>query len=111
MHARDFTHSCAAKAWTLERGQECRRQDDVMQLNVLLQRAIAEEHVEKLSGIFTDRRDGQLQGHAISGVFHRLDPGDARYDLLANARVAYRGERQLDALFERERLRSRADIV
>ena len=80
-----------------------------MQQHILMQRAVAEQHVEQLRGIVAEsllpQRDGDLE-HACFFFGDRLDLGD---DFRAHERVINRRNRHLDALLDRKRTRTRFD--
>ena len=81
----------------------------VMQDDILLQRRIAEQHVDELAGIVAGGRAAERDAHrerAAADVADRLHLAD---DLVEDLLVLDRRERHLDALLDRDRLRARFD--
>lgn len=98
-----------AESRPAERGGERGRHLDVDELDVVVERAVAEQHVHELARLAAGRLDRDLEPDLVAPVAQGRDRGDARDDLVADAGVADRRERQLDALLEGERLRARGD--
>jgi len=73
---------------------------DVFELHVVLQGAVTEEHVDELGDVVAGRGEREAKADAEAPVGSLLDAFDLSDDLVADARVAHRGERHLDALFE-----------
>ena len=96
-------------ARTAEHPHQLGRQLDVVQHHVLMQRRVAEQHVEELPGIRSDglggERDADLEQRVVQ-LPDRLDPAD---DLGADEIVLDRRNRHLDALLDRDRARALLD--
>ena len=109
MHAGELADACDAEAGSAESRCEGGRELDVEQRHIVLQRRVAEEHVEKLARLEASRFGGQsnrgIECTAVRG--HDLD--DTRDNLIQNARVTDCFDRQLDALLERNCLCARVD--
>jgi len=97
------------------RAAECldepRSELDIVQHHIILQRAVAEQHVEQLRGIFTDgllpQRDADLE-QAFFYFGDRLDLSD---DFCAHEWVVNRRNGHLDALLDSKRTGARFNRV
>ena len=96
---------------TPEAHEEATRQLDRFENDVVLKRAVSEEHVHELSRLAAGRRHGQRQLHAKTAFFDRLDLLDASHDIIENALFVNRRARQLDALLEGKRFGARLDLA
>ena len=94
-----------AEARPGEARQEIGRKVDVDELDVRMQRAVAEQHVERLRDVVAGGGGREADDCRVLAVRAGVDRGDAAHHLLANVGVGDRGVRQLDALLERERVR------
>jgi hypothetical protein len=99
-------HAGDAVVRPAEGTRQRRRQRRVEQLEVGVQRAVAEQHVHQLAGVGADRLDAERKLRQASAVGLRFDAFDARHDLAQHAFVAHRFGRHLDALLEREHARA-----
>ena len=50
-------------ARTAERVRHLRRKFDIVQHHIVMDRRVAEQHIEKLSGVVSDGRDGERNAH------------------------------------------------
>jgi hypothetical protein len=98
-------------AGAVEAGEEVVGEADVDQLHVVLQRAVAEQHVHRLA-------DFPAGGHRREAEHHRVavrrEFGDAfhlRDDLGAHVVAGHGLERHFNALLERERARAGVDVA
>ena len=85
------------------------RQRDIVQHHIVVQRRVAEQHVDELPGIAADGFRGERDAHFEQAVLlfgDGLDPAD---DLGAHEIVVDRRQRHLDALLDRDGLRARLD--
>ncbi len=99
-----------AEARAGEACEELRRPRDVGELNVCVQRRVAEQHVDELGDVAAGGFRGERDRHVVAAVVARADAGDARDDALRDVRVVDGSERQLDALLQRDRLRHVRDV-
>ena len=85
------------------------RDRGVMQDNVVVDRGVAEQHVEELPGVAADRRRRQRDSRLEQSRGNFADAFDAPGDLRQHMLVVDRRERHLDALLDGDRLRARVD--
>ena len=79
--------------------------------DVVVQRCVAEQHVEKLTRFEAGRFHREAQAHVEDVGGDRRDFGDLRHDFAQHARVPHRRQRRFDALLERDRLRTGVDRI
>ncbi len=107
--SRSLSQSLHAMARTAERRTQPGRQVDVPQDDIVVQRAVAEQHVQQLAGIVIHgrrrqrNRDIEQAGHDLSNRFDASD--DFRQDKV----VGDRRQWHFDALLDRERTGARVD--
>ena len=89
-----------AEAGTGEVGQHGRFEVEVDQLDVGLEGAVAERHVQQLGQVGTHRQGGQIQAHAEQLGSDRLDGRHPGHDLVEDARLSDGVEGHLHALFD-----------
>ena len=85
------------------------RQHDIVQRHIVVQRRVAEQHVDELPGIAPDGFRGERDANFEQALFlfgDGLDPAD---DLAAHEIVCDRRQRHLDALLDRDGVRPRLD--
>jgi hypothetical protein len=82
---------------------------DVMQHHVLVQRGVAEQHVEELPRIVPDGLGGERDADLEQSALQVGDGLNASGDLLEHEVVIDRGERHLDALLGGNGLGARVD--
>ena len=80
-----------------------------MQHHVLVQRGVAEQHVEELPGIGADGFRRKRNAHFKETPLLFGDRLDAADDFSADEIVRDRGDRHFDALLDRNRTRARLD--
>ena len=85
------------------------RKLDIVQRHVVVQRGVAEQHVDELPGIAADGRGGERDAHLEQPVFFFGDALDAADDLGAHEVVHDRRQRHLDALLDRDGACARLD--
>ena len=82
---------------------------EIQQTHIRLQRGVAEQHVEKLSGIVAGRCKRQADPHQKEGAIG-FDFADLANHLLPHTAAANRLRRHLDALFDGNGLSTRLDL-
>ena len=85
------------------------RQHNVRKLHVFVQRCVAEQHIDELTGVAAGRLGGQRDAdreQAILPLCDALDPAD---DLRAHEIIGNRRKRHLNALLDRYRARAFLD--
>jgi len=104
VHAEQAPEPRDAEPRPAKDGRERARKADVLELDVGLQGAVAEEHVEELRRVV--RRGGPRlrQGDPVVVRLEWLDRHNAPDHVLAHERRAQRGPRELDRLLQKERL-------
>ncbi len=102
LHTGQPTQPLAAEIRPAESLRQRRRQIQVDEFDLRLQRAVAEQYVQKLAGILADRLGGEPQVGEAGAVGLRLDPLDACHHLVEHAGLADGLRRHLDALFDRQ---------
>ena len=105
VHAGERADAGNAEARAAEARGHAFRNAHIDELDVVVQRRIAEQHVHELPGFESRRFDGDPDRDVENIRRGRNDPRYARDDFLEHARVVNRGERRFDALLERDRLR------
>ena len=93
-----------AQGRSAEGGGQALRYLDVVDVHIVQQRAVAEQHVHQLAGIAADAFRAQRDPREAGAVGLRLDGLDPSDDIVKDAVIGHGRERHLDALFERERL-------
>ena len=93
-----------------ERVDEVGGEIGVDQLDVLVQRAVAEQHVDRLRRVVTggERREANADAEAVG--IERLDARDAAHHVLAHPGIAHDVRGHFDALLQRERGGGRLDV-
>ena len=94
------------------------RQLDIVQHHVIVDRGVAEQHVDQLPGIVADGRGGQRDAHLEQAMAQIADGEHAADDLGEHDIVVDRRKRHLDALLDRngagaalDRARIAADVI
>ena len=80
-----------------------------MQDNVVVDRGVAEQHVDELPGVASDRRRRQRNARLEQTGADLANAFNAPDDLGQYVLVVDRGQRHLDALLDGDRLRARVD--
>ena len=100
-----------AEARSAEAGRDARRDPCIQEGDVVVERRVAEQHVEELSRLEPGRLHGDPDPDLELVRRHGHDIVDARDDLGEHARVVDRRKRRLDALLERERQGAGVDVA
>ncbi len=87
------------------------RQLEVGELNVLLDRRVAEEDVEELRRVVAGRADGKIDDDRVLVRAERGHGDEPADDVLEHERIAQRGARQLDGLLQQQRLDAGVKVV
>ena len=85
------------------------RKHDIVQRHVLVQRGVAEQHVDELPGIAADGFGGERDANFEQPMFFFGDALDPADDLGAHEVVHDRRQRHLDALLDRDGACTRLD--
>ncbi len=94
---------------TVESPEQIIRNSYVAENDILMQRRIAEEHIDELTRIFADRSRGEVDAHVEPAVADILYIGDLPHDLRQYAGIVDRLKRHFHALLDRNRIRPRLD--
>ena len=77
--------------------------------DIVVQRRVAKQHVEKLAGIGADGGGGQSDAHLEQVLVERAGRLDLSDDLVEHEAVVDGRDRHLDALLDRDGARARVD--
>jgi hypothetical protein len=109
VRAGSFAQAGDANIRSGELRREIVRQFGVVQDHVLLQRGIAEQHVDELAGIVADGRPCEGDAHRKQTGRNLTDIVNSADDVVEDLPVVNRRRRHLDALLDRNALRPRRD--
>lgn len=109
-YARCVAQSLDAEARPGQRGQDLFGESHVHELDVGVQRGVAEQHVDDLRDVAAHRRDGELDVDVEQAVAMRAPSRDASRNVARDVRVVQRGGGQLDALLEGDAVRHRGNV-
>src|SRR4029077_5850585 len=79
--------------------------------HVVLQRGIAEQHVDELAGVIAYRDAAERDTHREQAGRALADTHHAPDDLVENVLILDRRKRHLDALLDRDRTGARVDLA
>jgi hypothetical protein len=89
-------------ARTAEPFYELARNVGVVQHDIVVDRRVAEQHVDELAGILPDGLGRKRDAHLEDALFPRLDRNDPADDLRQDGFVLDRRHRHFDALLDRD---------
>ena len=97
-----FANPGNAKSRTAELRHEIRGKLHIDQLDVIVQRAIAEQHVDGLRDVAAGGRGRQANAHLVHAIVAAMHTVDASDNMLGDERIADDFGRDFDALLERD---------
>ena len=92
-----------------ERSQQLGRQAGVVENDVVMQRSVAEQHIDELAGVGADGRGGERDFDVEPAVAAILDPGHLADDVGEDRSLAHRRQRHFHALFDGDVARAGLD--
>ena len=107
--SRSRAQSLHAMTRTPKRQAQRRRQVDIPQDNIVMQRAVAEQNVQQLTRVVIDGRHGQRYGDLECARLHLMDGLHTPDDFVADKVVRDRRQWHLHALLDRQRIGPRVD--